>query len=63
MTCPLLAIWGEADPWMSSQGRGAKLKEHYSSLTEHYIQSGHCPHDDTPELVNPIIQDWLKTLA
>jgi len=62
MTCPLLAIWGEADPWMSSQGRGAKLKEHYSSLTEHYIQSGHCPHDDTPELVNPIIQDWVRAL-
>jgi pimeloyl-ACP methyl ester carboxylesterase len=59
MTCPLLAIWGEADPWMSSQGRGAKFKEYYPSLTEHYIQSGHCPHDDTPELVNPIIREWL----
>lgn len=63
MTCPLLAIWGEADPWMSSQGRGAKFKAYYPSLTEHYIRSGHCPHDDTPELVNPIIQEWLKTLA
>jgi pimeloyl-ACP methyl ester carboxylesterase len=62
MTCPLMAIWGEADPWMSSQGRGAKIKEDYPSLTAHYIQSGHCPHDDTPELVNPLIRDWVRNL-
>jgi pimeloyl-ACP methyl ester carboxylesterase len=59
ITCPIMAIWGEGDPWMNSQARGAKLREYYPSLTEHYIQSGHCPHDDTPELVNPIIRDWL----
>ncbi|WP_041429191.1 alpha/beta fold hydrolase [Synechococcus sp. PCC 7502] len=63
MNCPLLAIWGEADPWMNTQARGAKFKEYYPSLTEHYIKSGHCPHDDTPELVNPIIKDWLKSWA
>jgi len=63
MTCPLMAIWGEADPWMSSQGRGVKFKEYYPALTAHYIQSGHCPHDDTPELVNPIIRDWVKALG
>jgi pimeloyl-ACP methyl ester carboxylesterase len=59
ITCPIMAIWGEGDPWMNSPARGAKLKEHYPSLTEHYIQSGHCPHDDTPELVNSLIRDWL----
>jgi pimeloyl-ACP methyl ester carboxylesterase len=59
MNSPLLAIWGEADPWMSPQVRGAKFREYYPALTEHYINSGHCPHDDSPELVNSIIRDWL----
>lgn len=21
---------------------------------------GHCPHDEAPELVNPILVDWLR---
>lgn len=62
MICPLLAIWGEADPWMSPQVRGAKFREYYPALTEHYINSGHCPHDDSPELVNPIIREWVRAL-
>lgn len=60
MHCPLLAIWGIADPWMNSRARGAKFKEFYANLTEYYINSGHCPHDDTPDQVNQIIRDWLN---
>ncbi len=62
ISCPILAIWGSGDPWMNSRARGAKLKAHYPALKEHYINSGHCPHDDTPELVNPLIRDWVKNL-
>ncbi|MFN5658856.1 MAG: alpha/beta fold hydrolase, partial [Pseudanabaena sp.] len=40
MTCPLLVIWGEGDPWMNSRVRGAKFREFYPSLTEHYINAG-----------------------
>lgn len=60
MTCPLLLIWGEGDPWMNSRARGAKFREFYPSLTEHYIKAGHCPHDESPEVVNGLIRDWLK---
>jgi pimeloyl-ACP methyl ester carboxylesterase len=61
MTCPLLIIWGEGDPWMNCRARGAKFREFYPLLTEHYINSGHCPHDESPEVVDCLIRDWLST--
>ncbi|OYQ66809.1 alpha/beta hydrolase [Pseudanabaena sp. SR411] len=60
MTCPLMTIWGEGDPWMNSRARGAKFREFYPSLTEHYINAGHCPHDESPQIVNRLIRDWYE---
>lgn len=62
IACPLLMIWGEGDPWMNSRARGAKFRDFYPALTEHYINSGHCPHDESPEIVNGLIRDWYATL-
>ncbi|MFN7716169.1 MAG: alpha/beta fold hydrolase [Pseudanabaenaceae cyanobacterium] len=62
MTCPLLMIWGEGDPWMNSRLRGEKFRQHYTNLTEHYINAGHCPHDECPDLVNGLIQQWMEQL-
>lgn len=62
MTCRLLTIWGEGDPWMNSRARGAKFREFYPSLTEHYVKSGHCPHDESPEIVNGLIRDWCMSI-
>ncbi len=62
LTCPLLMLWGEGDPWMNSRSRGAKFREHYPQLTEYYLQAGHCPHDELPDQVNPLIRDWLLEL-
>jgi pimeloyl-ACP methyl ester carboxylesterase len=59
MSCPLLTIWGEGDPWMNSQTRSAKFREYYPSLTEHYLPAGHCPHDESPEQVNALIHNWV----
>lgn len=56
---PLLLIWGEGDPWMNSRQRGALFKQHYPSLTEHYIKAGHCPHDEVPTQVNALIRSWI----
>ena len=60
MTCPLLVIWGEGDPWMNSRVRGAKFREFYPSITEHYINAGHCPHDECPEIVNGLMREWYQ---
>ena len=62
MSCPLLTIWGEGDPWMNSRARGAKFREFYPSLTEHYINAGHCPHDESPQIVNKLIRDWYMSI-
>ncbi|MGK7875252.1 MAG: alpha/beta fold hydrolase [Xenococcaceae cyanobacterium] len=59
LTCPLLMLWGEGDPWMNARERGAKFRQYYPNLTEHYLQAGHCPHDEVPEQVNTLIRSWV----
>lgn len=62
MTCPLLLLWGEADPWMRARERGAQFRQYYPQLTEQYVNAGHCPHDEAPEQVNRILRDWVLAL-
>ena len=59
LTCPLLMLWGEGDPWMNPKGRGVKFRQYYPQLTEYYLQAGHCPHDEIPEQVNSLILSWV----
>jgi pimeloyl-ACP methyl ester carboxylesterase len=62
LSCPLLMLWGEGDPWMNTRERGAKFRQYYPSLTEYYLTAGHCPHDEIPTEVNRLISDWVKSL-
>ncbi|MEO0756083.1 MAG: alpha/beta fold hydrolase [Cyanobacteria bacterium J06648_16] len=55
---PLLLLWGTKDPWMDCQDRSQLFRKYYSDIEEHFLDAGHCPHDDRPELVNPLIRDW-----
>ncbi|MBT9315443.1 alpha/beta fold hydrolase [Leptothoe spongobia] len=63
---PLLVLWGETDPWTPIQG--AKLYKEMANapnqpVTFHSIPAtGHCPHDERPELVNNLILEWLSSL-
>jgi pimeloyl-ACP methyl ester carboxylesterase len=59
LTCPTLIIWGAADPWEPIK-LGRAFAE-YPAVTE-FIDLpgvGHCPQDDAPELVNPLLERWL----
>jgi pimeloyl-ACP methyl ester carboxylesterase len=59
LTCPALLLWGAADPWEPIE-LGKELAK-FSSVQQ-FIPlegAGHCPQDDTPELVNPILRDWV----
>jgi pimeloyl-ACP methyl ester carboxylesterase len=64
---PLLVLWGEADPWTPIQGSSvfqawaAQMKEPNIKIVP-IPETGHCPHDERPDLVNPLMVDWLKTL-
>ncbi|WP_245788939.1 alpha/beta fold hydrolase [Spirulina major] len=65
MHCPLLMLWGEGDPWMRVSERSPKFRAAYANpdhYTEHYLNAGHCPHDEAPHQVNPLIRDWVNTL-
>ncbi|NES81680.1 MAG: alpha/beta fold hydrolase [Moorea sp. SIO2B7] len=55
---PLLLLWGEGDPWINTRKKGATFRQYYSNLKEHYLQAGHCPHDELPEQVNELISSW-----
>ncbi len=61
----LLVMWGETDPWTPIQG--AKLYQDIAndpaqSVTFHSIpDTGHCPHDERPEVVNALILEWLSS--
>ena len=62
---PLLVLWGDTDPRTPIQG--AKIyqtmaDDPHQSVTFYSLpNTGHCPHDERPEIVNPFILDWLKS--
>ena len=60
--CPVLALWGEADPWtVVAMGEAfGKHAKHYK--LERLPGAGHCPHDEAPELVHEIMLPWLKEI-
>lgn len=58
---PLLVLWGEADPWTPIQGSKVfqEIAEQSSVQVVPIAKTGHCPHDERPEQVNPLILNWL----
>ena len=63
MKAPLLILWGEGDPWMNARQRSTQFRQHYPDLKEHFLQAGHCPHDEVPQQVNPLIRDWVVSVG
>lgn len=64
LPCPALLLWGTEDPW-EPIALGRELARFPSVKAFIPIEgAGHCPQDEVPELVNPILQDWIlkKTL-
>lgn len=59
LPCPALILWGEEDPWenikLAKKFAGFKKVEKFITLPG----IGHCPQDEAPELVNPILQEWI----
>ncbi|MFN6536980.1 MAG: alpha/beta fold hydrolase [Nostoc sp. EkiNYC01] len=62
LTCPLLMLWGEADPWINARERSQKFRQYYPQLTEHFLTAGHCPHDEVPDKVNQLLRDWVLSI-
>ena len=68
--CPLLVLWGDKDPWTPIKGAEIyrELSDRPSSEDVPPLKfvaipdTGHCPHDERPDVVNPLIVDWLDQL-
>ncbi len=62
---PLFVIWGADDPWTPITG--AKIFQQASENGQQIQitpipKAGHCPHDEVPDIVNPLILEWLGKL-
>ncbi|XP_077244335.1 alpha/beta-Hydrolases superfamily protein [Tasmannia lanceolata] len=61
LSCPLLLLWGNLDPWVGP-AKANRIKEFYPNSSLVSVQAGHCPHDEVPEIVNKALVDWLSSL-
>ena len=61
LTTPVRVIWGEADPWEPVEQAREWMK--FASVQELRTIPGlgHCPHDEAPEQINPILLKMLST--
>jgi pimeloyl-ACP methyl ester carboxylesterase len=59
LQCPLLLLWGEADPWMSV-AKAKRFQQCYPSADLEWVDAGHCPHDERPEVVNTAMDRWMQ---
>lgn len=61
LTCPLLLLWGDLDPWVGP-AKAERIKAFYPNTSLVHLQAGHCPHDEIPDAVNRALMDWLSTI-
>jgi hypothetical protein len=61
---PVRMLWGEADPW-EPVAEARRWAATYPCVQELRVLPGlgHCPHDEAPEQVNPILVAWLTQTA
>lgn len=63
LPCPAIILWGTADPW-EPVDNGRQLAEFPQVMKFIPLEGiGHCPQDEAPELVNPILLDWIAELS
>jgi len=71
-TCPTWVVYGEADPWtpkkrVENLRKVGRVGDEYGESTVERIVGlegvGHCPHDESPEVVNRLILEFLHRLS
>lgn len=63
LQCPTVLLWGTDDPW-----EPVEMGEQLAQITtvDRFIPLsglGHCPQDEAPEIVNPILLEWMATVS
>jgi pimeloyl-ACP methyl ester carboxylesterase len=63
LPCPTIVLWGEKDPW-EPIALGRKFADYPQVKAFIALEGlGHCPQDEAPEVVNPILQDWIAKIG
>ncbi|MGY6530630.1 MAG: alpha/beta fold hydrolase [Cyanobacterium sp.] len=59
LPCPAIILWGTEDPWEPIEM--AKEWANFATVKRFIPLEGlgHCPQDEAPEVVNPILRDWV----
>ena len=60
LTAPVSVVWGEDDPWTPRERVLALDRFERVERVVPLAGVGHCPHDEAPQLVNPILVDFVK---
>ncbi|WP_216922025.1 alpha/beta fold hydrolase [Synechococcus sp. CCAP 1479/9] len=60
LTIPVRLLWGEADPW-EPVAEARRWAGAFAAVRDLRVLSGlgHCPHDEDPSRVNPVLEEWL----
>lgn len=58
----VLIIQGMKDPIVNSTSKLTMFREHCPELIIKELDTGHCPHDECPEIVNPVICEWIARI-
>ena len=58
---PVRLLWGEQDPW-ERVAEAQDWQRSFACIQELRVLPGlgHCPHDEAPEQVNPVLIEWLQ---
>mmetsp|Transcript_25259 Transcript_25259/g.36204 ORF Transcript_25259/g.36204 Transcript_25259/m.36204 type:complete len:390 (-) Transcript_25259:384-1553(-) len=64
--CPILALWGDNDPW-TPVDRGMHPGVNFGKYNDKFTlvtlpNTGHCPHDERPELCHEFLLPWLLNI-
>jgi pimeloyl-ACP methyl ester carboxylesterase len=61
--CPVLIAWGEKDPW-EPVALGRAYGD-FDTVEEFVVfpNVGHCPQDEAPHLVNPLVEQFVARHA
>jgi pimeloyl-ACP methyl ester carboxylesterase len=61
LALPVRMLWGARDPW-EDPAEARRWAATFPCIRELLVLEGlgHCPHDEAPERVNPILQRWLR---
>lgn len=62
LPCPAIFLWGAKDPW-EPIALGQKFADYPQVKKFIPLEGiGHCPQDEAPEIVDPILIDWIRSV-